>query len=86
MSRGAWVAQLVKCPTLDSGSGHDLAVCEIKPCVGLSADVAEPAWESLSPSLSIPSPACAHALSLKINKQTHTHKECVHLIPGVSLE
>ena len=23
---GAWVAQLVKCPTLDFGSGHDLRV------------------------------------------------------------
>ena len=28
---GTWVAQLVKCPTLDFGSGHDLMVCEIEP-------------------------------------------------------
>ena len=26
--RGAWVAQLVNCPTLDFGSGHDLTVRE----------------------------------------------------------
>ena len=30
------MAQLVKRPTLDLGSGHDLAVREIEPRVGLS--------------------------------------------------
>ena len=29
---GAWVAQLVKCPTLDLGSRHDLTVCEFDLC------------------------------------------------------
>ena len=33
-----WVSQSVKCLTLDFGSGHDLAVGEFKPCVGLCAD------------------------------------------------
>ena len=46
------MAQLVKCPTLGLGSGHDLMVCEFKPHIGLCGDSAEPAWDSLSPSLS----------------------------------
>ena len=45
------MAQSVKRPTLDFGSGHDLVVCEIEPWVGLSADSVEPAWDSLSPSI-----------------------------------
>ena len=31
--RGAWVAQSIKRPTLDFGSGHDARVCEIEPHV-----------------------------------------------------
>ena len=34
----AWVAQSVKRPTLDLGSGHDLTVPEIESHVGLCAD------------------------------------------------
>ena len=56
-SRGTWVAQSVKRPTLDFGSGHDLAVHEFEPLRTVSA---EPAWDSLS-SLRL-------SLSLKINK------------------
>ena len=33
------------------GSGHDLMVHEFEPCTGFHADSAEPAWDSLSPSL-----------------------------------
>ena len=33
--RGTWVAQSVKHLTLDSGSGHDLLVHEIKSPIGL---------------------------------------------------
>ena len=33
-TKGAGVAQSVKHPTLDFGSGHDLTVHEIKPCIG----------------------------------------------------
>ena len=58
---GAWVAQGVKCLTLDFSSGHDLTVCEFEPCIGLYADRVDPAWDSLSLSL-CPSPA--HACSL----------------------
>ena len=48
------MAQSVKCPTLDSSSGHDLTVREFEPGVGLCADNAEPAWDSPSPLLSAP--------------------------------
>ena len=50
---GTWVAQLVKRPTLDFDAGHDLTVGEFEPQMGLCADGVEPAWDSLSPSLSI---------------------------------
>ena len=46
----------VKHQTLDLGSGHDLAVHGIKLRVGPHADSAEPAWDSPSPSLSVPPP------------------------------
>ena len=57
------MAQLVKRPTLDFGSGHDLVVCEFKPLIG-----AEPAWDSLFPP-PLPLSQCSlFSLSLKINK------------------
>ena len=59
------MTQLVKFPTLDFGSGHDLMVCEIEPQVGLCADSVEPAWDFLSPSLFAPPPSCILTLSLK---------------------
>ena len=65
--RGAWVAQSVKCLTLDFGSDHDLMICEFECCVGLHTDCLDPAWDLLSPSL-YPFPAHAYCLSLKINK------------------
>ena len=49
-----WVAQSVKCPTLNFRLGHDLMVREIEPHIRLCADSAEPAWDSLSPSLFAP--------------------------------
>ena len=51
---GAWVAQLVKRPTLGFHLRHDLTVREIEPCVGFRANSMEPAWDSLSPSVSAP--------------------------------
>ena len=36
-------AQLIEHPNLDMGSGHDLTIREINPCVRLCADSAEPA-------------------------------------------
>ena len=61
------MAQLVKRPSLDFGSCHDLAVCEFKPCIGLYTDSAEPAWDSLSLPLSLPLPHSL-TLSLSLNK------------------
>ena len=66
---GAWMAQLVKRPTLNFGSGQDLTVPEFQSYVGLCADSVESAWDSLSLSLSLslsaPPPLM---LSLPINK------------------
>ena len=58
--RGPRGAQSVELPTLGISSGHDPAVREIEPRIGLCADSAEPAWDSLSL-------ACSCSLSLKIN-------------------
>ena len=62
---GAWVAQSVKRTTFGFGSGHDLP--ELEPCIRLGADSAEPAWESLSCSLSLSAPPPL-TLSLSQNK------------------
>ena len=63
------MAQAVKRPTLDVGPGHDLTVHEFEPYVGLCADSAEPAWDSLSPPrpLSTPYPGSCCLLFLEIN-------------------
>ena len=62
---GAWVTQSVERLTLDFGSGHDLIVREIEPHIRFHADGAEPAWDSLSPSLSAP-PLLALSVSLSL--------------------
>ena len=59
------MAQQVKRSTLDFGSGHDLAVHEIKPCVQLLANSTKPAWDSHPPSL-CPSTTRAYACSLSL--------------------
>ena len=33
-ARGTWVVQLVECPTLDFGSGHDLRVMRLSSTLG----------------------------------------------------
>ena len=66
---GAWVAQLVKSLTLDFGLGHDLMVHGFDPCIGLCADSAELAWDSLSPPLSLLPPlSIPPQLTLSQNK------------------
>ena len=79
---GAWVARSGKRLARGFSSGHELTVQGFEPHVGPCADSVEPAWGSLSPSLSAPlrlppllrshvrslSLTCAHALSLKIKK------------------
>ena len=62
---GAWVAQLVKRPTLDLCSGYDLTVLGFEPHIELCADGVEPAWD-----LSLLSAPPLLVLSLKINKYT----------------
>ena len=63
--RVAWVAQLVKWPGLDFGSGHDLMVGEFEPC----ADSVESAWDSLPLSPRLPC-SCSLYFFLK-DKQTN---------------
>ena len=50
------MAQSVKCLVLGFGSGHNLTVGGFEPSTGLSADGTEPAWDSLSLSLSLSVP------------------------------
>ena len=64
---GTWVVQSVEHSTLDFGSGPGLKVGEIKPSVRLCTDSVKPAWDSLSPPLSVPLPLLVLPLSLKIN-------------------
>ena len=73
LSWGTRVAQLAKGLTLgilDLGSGHDPSVHGIEPHIGLYADSAEPAWDSLSPPLTAPPPlVLPPSLSLSQNKE-----------------
>ena len=52
---------VVKRMTLGFSSGHDLTAHGFEPHIGLRADSVEPAWDSLSPSLS---PSLAILISL----------------------
>ena len=67
-NRGAWVAQSVMHLILGFSSGHHLTVHEFEGQVGLCVNSAEPAWDSLSPSL------CSSllAFSPSQNKQNKT--------------
>ena len=67
---GAWVGQWVKCLALDFSSAHDLMLHEFKSLIGLCADRAQPAWDSLSPSFSAPL-----LLSLSLSQNKYTLKE-----------
>ena len=64
---GAWVAQLVKHPTLDFGSGHDLIVHGIESYIGLCTDLMAWAYLGFSLSLSLPFPA-SMSLFLALSK------------------
>ena len=59
------MAQSVERPIPEFCSGHDLLVQGTEPCIGLYAESTEPAWDSLSPSLSAPPPQM-HFLSLSL--------------------
>ena len=65
---GAWVAESVKCPTLDFGSGHDLKVVRSSPKLG-SALMARSLRGILSLPFSLTLPCfCAPVLFLSQNK------------------
>ena len=66
-TRGAWVAQSIKRPTGGFSSGHELTIRELEPHIRLCAESEEPAWDSRSPSLSLPLP-CSLAVSLSVSK------------------
>ena len=67
------MAQLVKRPTLDFGSGHSLTVHEFEPHIRLCADSMEPAYDPLSLSLSL---FLSLSLSLR-NKEINIKKEMI---------
>ena len=48
MDRGAQVAQVVKCPTLDFCSGHDLVVCKFESSIGCAQSLLGSSVSSLS--------------------------------------
>ena len=73
--RGAWVAPLVKCLTLDFGSGHDLMVPEFKPDMGLCTDSVEPALDSLFLPLSLPLPL----LHVQIGRASCRERVCLYV-------
>ena len=79
------MAQSVKQPTLDFGSGHDLTVHEFKPHIRLCADGMEPAWDSLSLSLSLShppfmiSPLSKYINKLKGGKKKETGHRLAHV-------
>ena len=60
------MAQSVKHPTLDLGSGRDLMVRGIETLVRLCANSAEPAWDSLFLSLSLSLSLSLLLLSLQL--------------------
>ena len=62
------MAQLVKHLTLDFSSGHDLSVYKLEPHIEFFADSEEPAWDSVSASLSAPPPPVL-CFSQNINKK-----------------
>ena len=72
------MAQSLKPRTLDFSSGHDFTVHEFEPHIGLCADSAQPAWDSLSLflSLSLPFP---HSCSLSKIKEINLKKIIIPL-------
>ena len=71
--RGAWLAQSLKQPTLDFGSGRDLTVREFEPHIGLCAHSVSLLGILCLP-VSLPLPASL-SLALKMNKSTEKKKE-----------
>lgn len=69
---------MVECLPLDFSSGHDLTARGIEPCVGLRADLAQPAWDFLSLPLPLSSPLpllLSQSLFLSQNKYINNEKK-----------
>ena len=64
---GAWLAQSVKGLTLTSAQVTISRLLGFNPTLGLCADSAESAWDSLSPCLPVPPPLTLF-IFLKTNK------------------
>ena len=86
------MAQSVKRLTLDFRSGHGLAVRGLESRMGVCPGGVEPAWDSLSPSLSLPllrslllSLSLSLSPSLKINKLTLKRKEKIKVCERYSV-
>ena len=77
--QGTWVAQSVKRPTVDFGSGQDLMVGKLELCIRLCADSAEPDWDSLSPSLC---PSLTHTLMLSLSLSKINFKNFKNMFPS----
>ena len=83
--------QSVECPTPDFSSGHDLAVCWVG---ALHQAIRWPCWGSLSPSLSVPTPAlmCGRSRSLCLKNKLKKKKYflfvpiLVYVLPKQALE
>ena len=71
---GTWVAQLVKGPNLDFGSGHDLTISGTEPNIGLYTDSMKPVWNwvSLPHSPSLP---LFPSVSNKLKKKSKNKKQ-----------
>jgi len=69
--RGTWVAQSVKRPTLDFGSGHDLRILGSSPVLGgvVSTLSGESAWDSFLFPLPLLLPPLALFLSLSLSNK-----------------
>lgn len=69
VSWGPWVAQPVKCPTLDVGTGHDLRVVRSGPvtvCTVCGACLGFSLWLPLDPA---PRPACPPSTPPSLKKK-----------------
>ena len=79
------MAQVVKCLTLNLGSGNDLTVHEIEPHIELHTVGAGPILDSLSPSLSAhPPTASALYLSLSQKKEEPSKGEAHFVTKGLN--
>ena len=71
------LSRLVKRPTFDFGSGHDLMAHEFEPHVAPCTDRAELAWDPLSFPLSL---SLTLSLKININKLRKIKKTWEHLL------